>query len=159
MVKIDKTAPRASIGVDSTTKDLAVSGTDSLSTTTTAKNGNIYTITDNAGHTTKLFFQKTFTGTRLTYAKLTDVQYDNTAKVALPSSYFVYLWQGTSPQMLFSQTIIVNGTYAIEAVYDKVKNKTTVALKKKGLLVQTAQFTGIHIVKFTVNNGVVGYEL
>jgi pimeloyl-ACP methyl ester carboxylesterase len=158
-IKIDKTAPKASISVDPTTKDLKIEGSDNLGTTAVVKNGDTYTITDTAGHTTKLFFQKTFTGNRLTYAKLTKVQYDNGTIVTLPSSYFVYLWQSAAPQTLLSQTIAVNDTYVVTAVYDKAKNKTTVTLKKKGVMVQTQQFTGLRIVKFTVDNSVVGYEI
>lgn len=159
IIKIDKTAPKASISVDPTIKDLRIDGSDNVGTTTTVKNGDTYTITDVAGHTTKLFFQKTFTGNRLTYAKLTKVQYDNGTITTLPSSYFVYLWQAVAPQTLLSQTIVVNDTYVVTAVYDKTKNKTTVILKKKGVMVQTQQFTGLRIVKFTVDKGVVGYEI
>jgi hypothetical protein len=92
-------------------------------------------------------------------AQLTKVQYENGTIVTLASSYFVYLWQLVSPQALLSQTIVVNDTYVIEAAYDKVKNKTTVLLKKKGAVMQTQTFTGLHIVKFTVDKGVVGYEI
>jgi hypothetical protein len=159
VINIDKTAPKASIFVDPTTKDLKVEGIDNAGSATVAKSGDTYTITDVSGHTTKLFFQKTFTGNRLTYAKLTKVQYENGTIVTLPSSYFVYLWQLVSPQALLSQTIVVNDTYVIEAAYDKVKNKTTVLLKKKGAVMQTQTFTGLHIVKFTVDKGVVGYEI
>lgn len=156
---IDKTAPKASVSIDPATKDLKVEGYDSMGTTTVTKSGDTYTITDLAGHTTKLFFQKAFTGNRLMYAKLTKVQYDNGAITTLPSSYFVYLWQAVAPQTPLLQMIAVNDTYVIEAVYDKVKNKTTVLLKKKGAVIQTQQFTGLRIVKFTMDNGVVGYEL
>jgi hypothetical protein len=159
IIKIDKTAPKASISVDPTTKDLKVEGSDNVGTTTTIKSADTYTVSDVAGHTTKLFFQKTFTGNRLTYAKLTKVQYDNAPTITLPSSYFVYLWQVTAPQTLLSQTIAVNDTYVVTALYDKAKNKTTVLLKKKGAVVQTQQFTGLRIVKFTVDKVVVGYEI
>jgi hypothetical protein len=159
IVNIDKIAPKASVSVDPITKDLKIEGSDITGSTTVTKSVDTYTITDVAGHTTKLFFQKTFTGNRLTYAKLTKVQYDNGAIIILPSSYFVYLWQASAPQTLLTQTIAVNDTYVITAVYDKAKNKTTVLLKKKGAVIQTQQFTGLHIVKLTVDNGLVGYVL
>jgi hypothetical protein len=158
-ITIDKTAPKAIISVDPAKKDLRVDGDDSAGSTTITKSGDTYTITDQAGHTTKLFFQKTYSGKRLSYAKLTKVQYDDGVITTLPSSYFVYLWQVTAPQTLLSQTIVVNETYVIEALYDKTKNKTTVFLKKKGVIVQTQQFTGLRIVQFTVDKGVVGYGI
>ena len=129
--------------------------------TTIVKNAdNFYTITDLAGHTTKLFFQKTFLGKLLTYAKLTGIQYDTATKITLPSSSFVYLWNIlANPQTLLSQTIVVNDTYGIEAVFDAKKNQTTVLLKKKGVQIQKQTFTGLRIVKLTLNKGVVGYEI
>jgi hypothetical protein len=59
-------------------------GIDLNLTTVTKDVNNIYTITDFAGHTTKLFFQKTFLGKLLTFAKLTGMQYDTAVKVTLP---------------------------------------------------------------------------
>jgi len=159
-VKIDKTAPEAKISVDATTKDLKIEGVDMNPTTITKDVSNTYTITDLAGHTTKLFFQKTFLGKLLTFAKLTGVQYDTAVKVILPSSSFVYLWNPlVNPPILLSQTIAVNNTYAIEALYVKKQDQTTVLLKNKGVQVQKQVFTGLRIVKLTLNKGVVGYEI
>jgi hypothetical protein len=73
---------------------------------------------------------------------------------------FVYLWDILkNPQTLLSQTIVVDNTYVIEAIYDVKKNETTVLLKKKGATIQKKVFTGLHISKLTLNKGVVGYEL
>lgn len=159
VIKIDKTAPEVKISIDPNTKDLKIEGVDANPTATT-KDGNIYTITDLAGHTTKLFFQKTFLGKLLTFAKLTGVQYDTATKITLPSSSFVYLWNPlANPPVLLSQTIVVNNIYGIEAVYDKKKNQTTVLLKKKGVQIQKQVFLGLRIVKLTTSKGVVGYEI
>jgi len=159
-VKIDKTAPEAKISVDATTKDLKIEGVDINPTTITKDASNTYTITDLAGHTTKLFFQKTFLGKLLTFAKLTGVQYNTAVKVTLPSSSFVYLWNPlVNPPILLSQTIVVNNTYGIEAVYDKKKKQTTVFLKKKGVQIEKQIFVGLRIPKLVMNNGTVGYEI
>ncbi len=157
-IKIDSTAPEAKLSVSISTKDLLVVGAGGMGTTTVTKdvNGN-YTVTDDAGHSTKLFFTKTYSGKILTYAKLTAVQYDNAAKLTLPSSSFLYAWDSTSA--LLSQTIAADKTYAIQALFDKKKNKTTVVLLKKGLSIQTQVFTGLRIVKLTTAKGVVGYEI
>ena len=119
-----------------------------------------YTITDSAGNTTKLFFQKTYTGKMLSFAKLTGVQYNNTSATPVATSSLLYLWNPlVNPPGLLSQTIVVDNTVGIEAVYDKKKNKTTVLIKKKGLPVQTQTFTGLRTIKLTTNKGVIGYQL
>jgi hypothetical protein len=159
-LQIDKTAPEAMISVSTSTQDLLVEGKDAQGMTTMNKDtsGN-FTITDSAGHSTKLFFTKTYTGKRLTYAKLTGIQYDSTSKITLPVSSFVYLWDTKTPSTLLSQTIAVDGTYIIQAVYDKSKNKTTVLVLKKGIPIKTQTFAGLRIPKLTSSNGVVGYSL
>ncbi len=160
VIKIDKTAPEASIAVSITTQDLLVTGTDSLGTTTVSKDasGN-YSIIDQAGHTTKLFFTKTYSGKLLTYAKLTGIQYDNQSKITLPISSVLYVWDTKAPIVPVSQTIAVNDTYVIQALYNKQTNKTTVIVLKKNLPIQTVVFTGLEIVRLTTSTGVVGYAL
>jgi hypothetical protein len=159
MVKIDKTAPEASISVSTLTQDILVVGVDNFGTTTVLKesSGNV-TLTDQAGHITKLFFTKTYNGKQLTYAKLTGVQYDSQPKITLPSSSFLYIWDNKIPTTLLSQTIAVDGTYLIQATYDKAKNRTTIIVLKKSLPIQTQVFAGLKVVKLTTNKGVVGYS-
>jgi len=161
LIKIDKTAPAANVSVDTNTKDLVVLGNDNLSATTVVKNtDNSYLITDQAGHKTKLFFTKTYLGKLLSIAKMTGVQYDTATKIPLPSSSFLYIWNiFANPQTLLSQTIVVNDTYGIEAVYDKSKNQTTVLLKKKGTAIQTRKFTGLRVIQLTVDKGIVSYVI
>jgi pimeloyl-ACP methyl ester carboxylesterase len=159
IVKIDKTAPEAQISVSTSTQDLLIEGTDNLSTTTVSKDtsGN-YTITDQAGHITKLFFTKTYTGKFLTSAKLTGIQYDTQAKITLPTSSFLYLWDTkVTPPVLVSQTITANDTFLITALYDKKTNKTTIIILKKKLPYQVLTFTGLKVVKLVTARGVVGY--
>ncbi len=158
-IKIDKTAPEAQISVGTSTQDIVVTGVDNFGTTTTMKDisGNI-TLIDGAGHTTKLSFIKSYSGKLLTYAKLTGVQYDVLKKITLPSSSFLYIWDNKTPSTLLSQTITVDNNYLIQAMYDKVKNKTTIIVLKKNLPIQVKTFTGIETVKVTTLKGVVGYS-
>lgn len=154
----DFTPPEPKISIDPTTKDLRVESNEA--DTTISKNSNTYTLTDKSGNITKLFFQKTFLGKSLTLAKLTGIQYNSDKKITLPYTSFIYLWNILkNPQTLISQTIVVDRTYVIEAVYDIKKNKTTVYLKKKGATIQKQIFTGLHVSKLTLNKGIVGYEL
>jgi len=150
----DFTPPEAKISVDPTTKDLLIEGIDE-NPTTVSKNGNNYTITDSSGNTTVLFFQKTFALKRLTYAKLTGVQYGNDSKISLPSSSFIYLWNPA----LISQTVAVKKDVLIEAIYNKKQDQTTVLVKKKGVQTQKQIFTGLRILKLVINKGVIGYEI
>ncbi len=159
LFKIDKTAPEASISISTSTQDILVVGVENLGTTTVLKDsiGNVI-LTDQAGHTTKLFFTKTYSGKQLTYAKLTGVQYDSQPKMTIPSSSFLYIWDNKIPMTLLSQTIAVDGTYLIQATYEKIKNKTTIIVLKKSLPIQTQVFAGLKVVKLTTNKGAVGYS-
>lgn len=159
-IRLDKTAPEANISVSTSTQDILVTGVDNLGTTTISKDAsNMYIVTDQAGHATKLFFTKTYNGKQLTYAKLTGLQYDNTAKIILPTSSFLYVWDTKAPIVPMSQTIAVNDAYVIQALYSKQTNKTTVLVLKRNLPIQTQIFTGLEIVKLTTSKGVVGYSL
>ncbi len=155
VVLFDQTPPEAKVSVDLVTRDLKIDGVDENPTTIT-KNGNNYVVTDSFGNATTLFFQKTYSGKILTYAKLTAIQYGNNPKISVPSSSFLYIWLLNNP---VSQTIVVNDMYAIEAVYDKAKNQTIVYLKKKGVQIQKQTFSGLRIVKLVMNKGAVGYEI
>jgi hypothetical protein len=156
----DFVPPEAKISIDPIVKDLKIEGVDDSGIATILKDSNNYIITDKVGNKTKLFFQKTFTGKYLTYAKLIKIQYNNDPIISLPSSSFLYVWNPiANPVTILSQTIAVDSTYAIESIYDKKKNQTTVLLKKKGIAIQKQIFTGFHVSKFTVDKGAIGYEL
>jgi hypothetical protein len=98
---------------------------------------------------------KSFTVKRHTFARLTGVQYGNDSKISLPSSSFLYLWNPS----LVSQTVAVKKDFIIEAMYNKKKDETTVWIKKKGAQVQKQIFSGLKVVKLTVDKGTVGYEI
>lgn len=130
---------------------------DSGPTTVRKDQGGNYTIIDQAGHTTKLSFTKTYSGRRLTYAKLTGVQYDTEPKVTLPSTSFVYLWDAKTPSILLSQTIAIDKTSVIQAVYNKTTNKTTIIVLNKNIPIEVKTFSGLKIVRLLTDGGVVGY--
>lgn len=157
----DNTPPEAVISVDPITKDLKVVGVDETSSTTVAKIASgAYVITDAASNTTKLLFQKNYSGKLLSYAKLIGVQYNNAPITPVATSSMLYIWNPTTnPPTLLSQTLVVNNTFGIEAVFDRKKNQTTVLIKKKGIPMQSQKFTGLTIIKLTTDNGVVGYAL
>ena len=91
-------------------------------------------LTDQAGHSTGLFFTKTYTGKFLTYAKLTNLRYDSSLKINIATSSFLYVWDTkVIPPTLLAQTIAVNNTLIIQALYDKKTNKTSVIVLRKNV--------------------------
>jgi len=155
----DMIPPEAKISADTATKDLKIEGIDE-NPTTVSKNGNTYMITDLSENVTKLFFQKTFAGKLLTFAKLTGIQYGTEPKISLPSSSFLYIWNPLArPPVLLSQTVTVKKDFLIHAAFNKQKNQTTVIVKERGKQIQKQVFTGLRIPKLVVNRGVVGYEI
>lgn len=157
-VKVDTTSPEVRIHSSTTTRDIIVEGVDSLSTTTSTKTLTSVTISDDAGNTTKVNLQKTFTKGLLTYARIASIQYGTSTPMSLPSS-FLYGWNTKiSPPVLISQTIVVDKTFGIQAVYDNSKNKTTIVVLKKGIPIQKSTVLGLVVVKLTSNKGVVNYS-
>lgn len=155
----DNTPPEAVVSVDPVTKDLKVEGVDETSSTTVTKTGNTYFITDAASNTTKLIFQKNYSGKVLSGAKLTGIQYGSGPVTPVATSSLAYLWHPViTPPLLHSQTLIIDDTVVVEALYNKQKDQTTVFVKKKGVSVQKQAFTGLRIIKLTTSKGVVGYE-
>jgi hypothetical protein len=158
IIKIDKTPPEVTLLVSTTTKDMFAIGSDNLSSTTVKSVSTSITVTDLAGNVTTLNFQKTYTGGILTYARLASVQYGTSTPISLPTS-FVYLWNPLiSPPILLSQTVVVDSTFGIEAMYDKSKSKTTIIVKKKGTSMQNVTVSGLAIIKLTTNKGTVSYS-
>ncbi len=157
-IKIDKTPPEANIVVSTSNKDLLITGLDALSSTTVTKTTTSTNITDQAGNSTKLVFQKTFSGAFLTLAKLASIQYGTSTPIKLPTS-FVYLWNlSTNPPTLLSQTITADNTYLIEAAYNKQKNQSTIIVLKKNAPIQTKVLTGLVPIQLTTNKGALGYS-
>ena len=151
----DVVAPEAILSISTSTKDIVVTGIDDVSpTTTVTKTATTTTITDQSGNKTTLFFQKTFTSNLLTFARLTGISYGTTT-TALPSS-FLYVWDAS--KTLISQTVVADNTFAIQALYNKSQNKTTILVLKKNVPIQTITVTGLAIIKLTTNKGMVNYS-
>lgn len=160
-VKIDKTPPEARVSMDPVTRDLMVSGVDDLGGVAVTRDASgDFLLADEAGNTTKLFFKRIYSGRILTFAQMTRIQYGSAPVVALPATTFLYVWDvKAKPPVLVSQRIAVNQTYAIEAVYNKRADRTSVLILKHGLGVKKEVFTGFKIVTVTTKKGIVGYAL
>ena len=154
VIKVDKTAPEATLGANATSKDLLITGSDALSSTTVTTVSTSTVITDKAGHATTLAFKKTYTGKYLSYARLSSIRYGIEAPVPLPTS-FAYIWDTAGT--LVSQTLVVDNQFVVQALYDKKKNKTTLVVLKKNVPIQTSTVMGLAIVKLSTNKGQVSY--
>jgi hypothetical protein len=157
---IDLTAPEAKLSANVFTKDLFVAGNDNMGETTVLKTTTGYTITDEAGHTTKLFVSKKWAGKTLTMAQLTGIQYDNAPVVTFPKTQLLYVWtpwKGTTN--LTNQTVHVNKTFTVTATYLKPLDSTTITISQNRKRIKPQTFPGLTLVTLTTEKGVVGYEL
>jgi pimeloyl-ACP methyl ester carboxylesterase len=158
IIKIDKTFPEARIMISTSTKDLSITGLDTMSSTTVSKTATSTEITDEAGNVTKLVFQRTYSGKVLTYARLLSIQYGVSSPITLPTS-FLYVWNPfTNPTTLISQTITVDKTYLIQALYNKPKNKTTIIVLKKNTPTQREMLSGLVPIALTTSQGAMEYS-
>lgn len=154
-IRIDSVAPEVILSGSVNSKDLSVVGADAQSSVVVTAVGTSTTLTDEAGNTTVLGFKKTYTGLRLTYARLESIRYNDGPAVALPSS-FAFLWDKTG--MLTSQTIVADSQFIVQALYDKKKNKTSVVVLKKNVPIKVTTLPGLAPIKLTTSQGQVTYS-
>ena len=103
---------------------------------------------------TTLFFQKTFASNLLTFARLTGISYGTSTTPLLSS--FLYIWDAS--KTLMSQTVVADNTFAIQALYNKSQNKTSILVFKKNVPIQTTTVAGLAIIKLTTNKGIINYS-
>ena len=156
-INIDKTAPEATFTISTSTKNIVITGLDTLSSTTVSKTATSTTITDKAGNTAKVLFQKTFIGTLLTKLLLTSIQYGTSTPSTLTSS-FTYTWATTTKSTtLANQTLIVDATTTVNALYATSTNKTMITVIKSGVTTQATTLAGLIPIRVVTNKGGVNY--
>lgn len=153
-VKVDMVAPEATVSLDAVTKDLAFIGTDDLTSTTITKTATTTTITDRAGNSTILKFQKTYSRAHLTLVRLISIQYGTSSPNNLHAS-LANVWDAN--HVLVSQTLTADSQFVVQALYNKRSNKTTIMVLKKATTVQRKVISGLALLKLTTNKGVMGY--
>lgn len=94
-----------------------------------------------------------YKGNFLTYARMTGINY-GTSTAALPTS-FLYVWDGNEP---ISQTVVVDKTFVVQALYDKRNKKTTIVVLKRGVPIQTTTLTGLRVINLESKKGAVYYS-
>jgi pimeloyl-ACP methyl ester carboxylesterase len=118
VLKIDKTAPEASITFEPITQLLRIAGSDNLSSTTVATTATSSLITDGAGHTLKVLLADLKPKTKLGRINMsvTALVYDGVT-TPLASTTFKYKWATTTP----------NTTYKTFAAFLTTKSTSTEA--------------------------------
>ncbi len=147
-IKIDKTSPEAEIYFDKDNKNLKIEGVDNLSTPTVVGQGQTHILSDEAGHTLKLFFDELKQSGKEIKARLTEIQYDG-GTIIKKSAILNYQWSlnkdGTIKEL--EQKIDI-GKEKIQVKYNFNKNETNI---KNG---QDVILPGIIIVKLTTKSGI-----
>ncbi len=151
----DLVAPEVMLSGGLVAHDVSINGIDDTFSTTIVKSATTTTITDAAGNKTTLTFSKTYSSKLLTYAKIVSVQYGSAAPIKLPTS-FTYLWD--SKQTLVSQTVIADNQFAIQALYDKAKNKTSIVVLQKNVPIKSQTVSGLAVIKLKTNKGQISFE-
>lgn len=158
IIKIDKTAPEATVGFNQYSSDLEILGSDNLSKTKVVQvNDKTYTVTDEAGHFVKLSFSKIKDKNRLVKARLESILYSTGGVYKLPKTNLVYVWDAFRSYVI-NQIIEVRQGFIVYANYDKRTNKTEIIYTAWGGKVQKIKFDGLKIIKLLTKKGELDYS-
>lgn len=156
-IKIDKTAPEATVSFNLYSSDLEILGTDNLSKTKVVQvNDKTYTITDEAGNFTKLSFSKIKEKSRLVQARLESILYSTGGVYKLPKTNLAYIWDPFRNYVI-NQIIEVRQGFFVYANYDKRTNKTEIIYTAWGGKVQKIKLDGLKIIKLLTKKGELDY--
>jgi pimeloyl-ACP methyl ester carboxylesterase len=130
-VKIDKTAPEARIIFNLITQDFDFIGRDTLSKTTTGDSGQIVTLTDEAGNSTKL----TLTSKdrpRRENVSLKSIQYNSQKTIKLDSNLIgIFYTLDKKNQINFMlQRTVIRGEERLYTFYNPLNNTSEIIIKK-----------------------------
>lgn len=136
-----------------------VEGTDNLSGVTITQLGSVFTITDEAGHTTVLTFKKLNKHGNEIKAKLKSIQYDSALPIRLRDTELKYEWSlnkkdGTIKEL--EQRIESGRDFDVRAHYSSRKGTTEIATdeKKRTKII----VDGLVVVKLNTDNGNINYS-
>jgi hypothetical protein len=151
-IKIDKTPPEAKIYFDRDNQSLKVEGTDNMSLPTVAGQDKIFIISDEAGHTLKLFFGALKQSGKEIKAELKSVQYDGGAIINAVAT-LNYQWSLNKDDSIkeLEQKIDI-GKEKIQAKYNYNKNETKIRDKPN------IAMSGLIIIKLTIKSGSLEFE-
>lgn len=158
---IDNTVSEAKIYVDQDKKDLVVKGTEDPSTVTVVNGKNLqktYTITDQAGNTTKLDVRD-FDLKKLDSFKLYSITYNQNAPIPVPSNSYTILYNGKpTRQNVKEQYFKLKGVIKARIVYDRKKDKSTIYTLQGNSLKQKETRNGLVLLQLQTNQGNLDYS-
>ena len=163
-IKIDKTSPEAKVSPSIDKIGVEVTWIDNLSNVTVTKvNETNYTLTDEAGNTTKIVIniekqKRNFKKLqpKVSY-KIVSIQYNTAKLIKIANNDLTFEWYILNKKYnLLNQYIELYGKFEIEAEYKIKKNQTNILIRttwkpKKETL------NGLKITRFETKNGVLQY--
>lgn len=157
-IKIDKTPPEAKIFFNQNLKQLNIEGVDNLSSVAVAQNDTIYTLTDEAGHTLAVDFNKLKTEGKEIKAEINAFHYDGILAPAIPENKLQYEWslEKNGDIKELNQRIEIEKTFDAHARYDRKKNETAIDIKtedEKDEEKTKQTFQGLTALILTTNSG------
>ncbi|MBI2459852.1 MAG: right-handed parallel beta-helix repeat-containing protein [Parcubacteria group bacterium] len=130
-IKIDKTPPEARIFFDQNLKQLKIEGIDNLSPVAVVKNDKTYILTDEAGHTLAVVFDKLKTQGKEIKAEIKALRYDSISMSVIPENKLQYEWSlekdGSIKEL--NQRIEIEKIFDVRARYNVKKNETMIDVK------------------------------
>lgn len=143
---------------DGSSKQLKIEGTDNLSSVAVVKSGITYTLTDEAGHTLAIDFNKLKTEGKEIKAEIKALRYDGIPIPAVLKNKLQYEWSleksGNIKEL--NQRIKIEKTFDVRARYDRKKNKTAIDIKigdEKAEEKTKQTLQGLAIFILTTNSG------
>src|SRR3989344_1417635 len=161
----DETSPEAEIFFNSDTKELEIKGIDNItvnpevSIISENKKQATYQIKDEAGNTTKFFFDKIKQEGKEIKAELEAIQYNN-EPIIKTEAEFKYEWSLDKNGIVkeLEQRIKVEDNFDIKAEYNHQRNEIEIKIKQKNKEEIKQIFPGLIIVKLITKSGVLSFE-
>lgn len=161
----DEIPPEAEIYFDSNTQKLVVKGIDNttvnpiVSIIATDKKQTIYQIKDEAGNTTKLYFDKLKQEGKQIKAELDAIQY-NGEPIIESKVELKYEWSlnkdGTVKEL--EQRIKAEDQFDVKAKYNHQKDETEIKIKEKDNEEIKRTLSGLAIIKLITKSGILDFE-
>lgn len=156
-IKIDKTAPEATVTFDPLTQKLRVVGKDNLSTTTASTVATSTIITDEAGNTLEIIFSKLKQEKKEIKAEIHELRYNGVSTGKIPKTVLQYEWSldktGKIKELEEKATVDkakTEGHYDIKKNVTRIKKKTE---KESGGKEIKETLTGLVVINIRTNNG------
>jgi len=172
-IKIDMTAPEMEVMPKEDEIGFDILGTDNLSTATVSQDGDkTYIITDEAGNTLRVEFDKIKEYHNIAILKVKSLQYNDSEVQSVSKNRIHYVWKsevskkqwwqwlrdrGERELTLINQNIELFRHFRINARYNQRKDQTKVFIHEHGKP-QRDIFEGLKILELKTNNGRLEYS-